>query len=80
MAQSKTGTGVKDTPILVGVPLAAQLLGISSRTLVRLEEALKTPRFVRLGRRRLVPIDEWRAWVDAGCPDRATWESTTHEG
>jgi len=60
--------------LLVNLPSAARLLGISLRSLQRLTATSQTPRLVRLGRRVLVPIDEWRAWVEAGCPDRSAWE------
>lgn len=54
---------------------AAVLLGISRAQLWKLHASGKLPLPVRLGAK--APrwrVDELRAWLTAGCPDRATWE------
>jgi predicted DNA-binding transcriptional regulator AlpA len=35
----------------------------------------KTPRPIRIGRIPFWRYDELKAWVAAGCPDRATWDA-----
>ena len=60
--------------LLVGRKDAANACGASSRTWDRLTASGKTPRAVRLGGRPMWRVDELRAWVAAGCPDRKTWE------
>jgi hypothetical protein len=33
------------------------------------------PESLRLGRKRLWRAEEIRAWIQAGCPDSATWQA-----
>jgi predicted DNA-binding transcriptional regulator AlpA len=54
----------------------ARTLTVSPRTIRRLDAAGKLPRAVRLGGSKLWRADEVRAWVAAGCPDRARWEQS----
>lgn len=54
---------------------AAAVLGISRAQLWKLHASGKIPLPVRLGTK--APrwrVDELRAWVNAGCPDRQTWQ------
>ena len=54
---------------------AAVMLGISRAQLWKLHSQGKVPLPVRLGTK--APrwrVDELRAWLAAGCPDRQTWE------
>ena len=53
----------------------AALLQVSERHLRRLDAAGELPRPVKLGRAVRWPVSEFRAWLDAGCPDRETWEA-----
>lgn len=54
----------------------AKLLRISSRHLWNLDRDGKIgPKPVRLGKSRRWQSDQVRAWLNAGCPDRATWEA-----
>lgn len=52
----------------------ARLLKISKRGLMRLRSAGKLPRPVQLGRLVRWRTAEIQEWVEAGCPDLATWE------
>jgi len=54
---------------------AAALLGISRAQLWKLHSQGKLPLPVRLGTK--APrwrVEELRAWLAAGCPDRETWQ------
>jgi predicted DNA-binding transcriptional regulator AlpA len=51
-----------------------EVLGLSERTIRRLDSAGKLPRAIKLGGTKVYRADEVRAWVTAGCPDRARWE------
>lgn len=53
----------------------ASFMGISKRHLLRLKAAGKLPEPIRLGRCVRWPLEGIRAWMDAGCPDRAKWEA-----
>jgi predicted DNA-binding transcriptional regulator AlpA len=60
---------------------AARLLGICRAQLYRLHSSGRMPRPVYLGGR--APrwcVEELRAWLDAGCPDRQTWEQLRRAG
>jgi predicted DNA-binding transcriptional regulator AlpA len=54
----------------------AKLLRISQRHLWNLDRDGKIgPKPVRLGKSRRWQSDQVRAWLNAGCPDRVTWEA-----
>ena len=53
---------------------AAKLLNISERHLWSLKSRGRLPQPVRLGRSVRWRLDELRAWLEADCPDRQTWE------
>lgn len=53
----------------------AKLLGISSRHLWALNASGRLPRPIRLGRAVRWPLDELRAWLAAGAPERSRWET-----
>ena len=64
-----------DSRLALSAKEAACLLGISRAQIWKLHSAGKIPMPVRLGTR--APrwrVDELRAWLAAGCPDRQTWE------
>ena len=65
-----------DTRLTVKARALADMLGVSTRYVRRKDVEGKMPAGVLFGRCRLWYIDEIRAWIKAGCPDRATWEST----
>jgi hypothetical protein len=63
-------------PLLLPAPAAARLCGVSAATWHRQRAAGKIgPAPVRLGGRGLWRVAELRDWVEAGCPDRRTWNA-----
>ena len=54
---------------------AAALCGRSLRTWRAWDAAGRVPRAIRIGHSAFWRPEELRAWVAAGCPDRATWEA-----
>ena len=78
---STTGTRIDTVRLAVTARDAARLLGISRAQLYRLHSSGRLPRPVYLGGR--APrwyVEELRAWLDAGCPDRQTWEQLRRAG
>lgn len=61
-------------PMLLPVQAAAMLLGMSAKALRRADQAGKVPAPVRVGRNVRWRKAELVAWVNAGCPDRETWQ------
>jgi predicted DNA-binding transcriptional regulator AlpA len=66
--------------LLVAAVDAAALCGVSRATWLRQHSAGRVPAPVRIGRRTLWRLDELRAWIDAGCPDRDTWQTIRTTG
>ncbi len=66
-------------PLLIDARGVAAMLGRCERSLRRDDEAGRIPRPVLLGRSRRWRLEELRAWVQAGCPDRAAWEAVGRE-
>ena len=58
---------------------AAKLLGVSERTIWKLNSTAAMPRPVRLLRCVRWRRDELLAWLAAGCPNRETWERSRKE-
>jgi predicted DNA-binding transcriptional regulator AlpA len=54
---------------------AAALCGTSPRTWRTWDAAGRIPRALHIGRSTFWRPEELKAWVAAGCPDRATWEA-----
>jgi len=61
--------------IAVDANQLAEMLGLSVRTVRRLDCSGKLPRPVRIGGAVRWRRDEIDAWLAAGCPDREQWES-----
>ncbi len=61
--------------VLLGAIDLARRLGVSVRTVRRLDAAGKLPKPVRLGHSVRWRSDEIERWVVAGCPERATWQT-----
>jgi excisionase family DNA binding protein len=67
--------------IAVDAKQLAELLGLSVRTVRRLDSSAKLPRPVHIGGAVRWRLDEINAWLAADCPDRQRWEgmkSTQH--
>ena len=64
-------------PDCLAVPAAevAKLLGISERHLWALNSSSRLPRPIRFGRAVRWNRSELQAWLDAGAPERSTWEA-----
>lgn len=65
-----------DEPLLLTAREAAARCGKSLRTWRSWDAAGLIPRPVRIARSTLWRMDELKAWVRAGCPDRLTWEES----
>jgi len=64
-------------PLVVDAKRLAKLLTCGVRTVRTLDAAGKLPAPLRLGGRVVWRRVEIKAWVAAGCPDRAAWEACT---
>ncbi len=77
-------TGQKETngstPLAVSAKELANLLGVSLRQVWRLNSTGRLPRPVRLGGSVRWRRDEIVAFVEAGCPDRQTWDAMRAQG
>lgn len=60
-------------PLLVRAPLAAVMLGLSSRSFRRLCSAGAVPASTKLLGVSVWSLEELRAWSAAGCPGRQRW-------
>jgi len=60
-------------PLVADAKGLAKLLGLGVRTIRTHDAAGKLPKPLKLGGRVVWRLDELRAWLDAGAPDRATW-------
>jgi predicted DNA-binding transcriptional regulator AlpA len=63
------------SPLVVDARRLAVLLGAGIRTVRTWDAAGKLPTPVRIGGRVLWRVSEIRDWLDAGAPDRETWEA-----
>lgn len=60
-------------PLVVDAKRLAELLAVGLRTVRTWDAAGKLPEPLRIGGRVVWRLDELRAWLDAGAPDRKTW-------
>jgi prophage regulatory protein len=60
-------------PLLLSARDLAALLRLGLRTIRSMDAAGKLPAPVRVGGSVRWRLDELRAWLDAGAPDRETW-------
>ena len=69
-------------PERLALPAAevAKLLGISQRHLWALNSSGRLPRPLRFGRAVRWPVEELRAWLAAGAPQRSRWEALRKGG
>lgn len=66
----------KDRRLAVGAGEAARLLAISTSLFKKLHRTGRVPAPIRLGARCVWHVEELRAWVEAGAPERSRWDST----
>lgn len=64
-----------DLPLVVDARRLAKLLCAGIRTVRTWDAAGKLPAPLRISGRVLWRVDEIRAWLTAGAPDRETWEA-----
>ena len=64
-----------EQPLLLKAEQVAELLSVSERHVHKLHSSGRLPRPVRLGKSVRWRRDELEAWVNAGSPDRARWET-----
>lgn len=64
-----------ERPLAVDARQLAAMLGLSVRTIRRLDSAGRLPRPIRIGGAVRWKHEEICAWVRADCPDRQHWES-----
>ena len=62
-------------PLVADAKLLAQLLTCGIRTVRTLDASGKLPKAVRIGGRVCWIVNEIREWIEAGAPDRDTWEA-----
>ena len=70
-----TATTVDAAPLAVDAKRVADLLGCSKRHIRRMNAAGKLPAPKRIGGCVRWSVSEIEAWLEAGCPDRAMWET-----
>ena len=63
------------TPLLLRPAQAAALCDTSLRTWRSWDVGGRIPQPVRMGRSLYWRLEELKAWVAAGCPDRVTWQT-----
>ena len=66
-------TPVVVSPFVVAAKALAVMLDSSERTIRTWDAAGKLPTPLRIGGGVVWRVDEIRAWLEAGAPDRATW-------
>lgn len=57
----------EDVPIFMTVPQAADVLGISAVSLYKLIQKDKTFPVITIGRRKSVPKEQLKLWIDNNC-------------
>lgn len=57
----------------------ADMLGLSVRTVRRLDSSGKLPRPLRIGGAVRWSLEEISSWMAAGCPDRQKWENLQNQ-
>lgn len=62
-------------PLVVDARRLAALLSAGVRTVRTWDSAGRLPAPVRIGGRVVWRTEEIRAWLEAGAPDRSTWEA-----
>ena len=63
------------SPLVADAKRLSRLLCLGVRTIRSMDSAGKLPRPIRLNTRVVWIIREIRDWLEAGAPDRSTWEA-----
>ena len=61
--------------LLVDAREAGSLVGIDERTWRRLDARGQVPAPIKVGKSARWPLRELAKWIQAGCPNRETWEA-----
>jgi prophage regulatory protein len=64
------------TPLMVGASGFGRLVGLSARSIRRMDASGQIPRPVRCGGSLRWRVADVTGWVAAGCPDRSAWEKS----
>ena len=75
MKTQETPTVHDTIPRLLSAKQLGHQLGVDVRTIRRYDAAGKLPRPIRFGGSVRWRQEEIDLWLDAGCPNRKTWES-----
>jgi predicted DNA-binding transcriptional regulator AlpA len=70
-----TPAGSADPPLVVDARRLAAMLGASVRAVRSWDASGRLPKPLRIGGRVVWRVSEICAWLDAGAPDRGTWEA-----
>ena len=57
----------EDVPIIMSVPQAAEILGISAVSLYKLIQNDKSFPVISIGRRKTVPKEQLKVWINSNC-------------
>lgn len=57
----------EDVPIIMSVPQAAEILGISAVSLYKLIQNDKSFPVISIGRRKTVPKEQLKVWINRNC-------------
>ena len=66
---------ITEAPQMLTAETAGALLGMSAKALRRADQVGKVPAPMRIGRNVRWRRQELMEWMEAGCPDRATWRA-----
>lgn len=67
------------TPLAIPADEAARLCGVSRGFWWKLHSSGRCPLPVRLGRKTLWRVEELKAWLAAGCPERLKWNALRNQ-
>ena len=57
----------EDVPIIMSVPQAAEVLGISAVSLYKLIQNDKSFPVISIGRRKTIPKEQLKVWINSNC-------------
>lgn len=57
----------EDVPIIMSVPQAAEILGISAVSLYKLIQNDKSFPVISIGRRKTIPKEQLKVWINRNC-------------